>query len=1124
MKRVLIVLLGALLLALALIVGTVVFLAATEGGTRFLAGQAERFGPVRFTDVSGALLREIRIGRIEVELPDQRLTVDGFGASVRMMPLLFENHLIVDELTADALTLVGGAPGSDENVPPPPLELPYLPLDVDVGRVVIERLELPGVFPMRIAGSASWRQQGLVVHELNVISEVIAGTVTGRIGSGRNPELEARVSWSLPDRAWGGSGELDGRVEALRVRHTLRGYVSVDAEGTGSLADVSEPYVDLDVRVHDLVFGETAIRGIGGVLRGTLWNLAAELTSQVTTPMVDPFRLDVVAYGPATGPLTLRNVTADALGGTQHAQGSVSWEDGVRVLLGGNVSGVDPARLREELRGELSAGFDFRYQDGLLGFGLGDITGRLNGRAVGGDVRINQQDDGWSFEPVRLTVGRNRLDGSARLRGSAFEVAGRIDAPALQALALGLTGDAAGTVELAGTWPALNGRVSLSSDRLAGFDAELVDAEVQAQLEDGVLKGTLTAARASRQQLVLERARLDADGPLEQVSWRLDWDAGRGAGVLRRLDAGVVLALGEARLDLLEQTWTLQQPAEVRMLEQRVELTPACITGGGASACVERLVVAGERIETRGRLVRAPVALLRPWLPIRLTDAGYLEGDWSLHGELANLDGDISIAARALAYEAGAQAENIELPDIEAAGTVVDGALALRIAATSRAFSLIGTAELEALRADAALAGTLEAAASDLSPLRAFDQRLETLAGALSGRLTIGGTPRVPRVRGNLRLVDGRITLADPGLALTDVRIGLNLDDSGTFDLRGTARQDQDELRLTASGAGLFTEAMEIRAILEGEGIDARHPDWEITMSPDLNFTYETGRGWVRGRLEVPKAEVRLAALPTSVPSPSPDVVVVGRDDAAGRSEENWLRANVDVVLGDDVVLKALGITAELEGALQARLDAQGQTSLRGTVDITGGQLTTQGQTLTIESGSVVYNGPVTRPYIDLRAIREIEDTTPEVVVGLHIRGDADNLTSTVFSEPAMAETRALSFLVLGRDISEETTGDDSSRLVAAAINLGLARSGGIRSELMRMTGLDELSATAEAEDSFAIVAGKRITDDIYVRYTYNTLSAVGAFLVRYELGRNWLLEARSGEQSAMDLMYSLER
>jgi translocation and assembly module TamB len=179
---------------------------------------------------------------------------------------------------------------------------------------------------------------------------------------------------------------------------------------------------------------------------------------------------------------------------------------------------------------------------------------------------------------------------------------------------------------------------------------------------------------------------------------------------------------------------------------------------------------------------------------------------------------------------------------------------------------------------------------------------------------------------------------------------------------------------------------------------------------------------------------------------------------------------------------------------------------------------------LTIESGSVVYNGPVARPYIDLRAVRVIEDTTPEVKVGLHIRGDANNLTSTVFSEPAMSETRALSFLVLGRDVEEETASDDSSQLVAAAINLGLSRSKGITAGLMRRTGLDELSASAEAEDSFAIVAGKRLTDDIYVRYTYNTLSAVGAFLVRYELTRRWQLEAQSGEQSAMDLLYKFEK
>jgi translocation and assembly module TamB len=164
------------------------------------------------------------------------------------------------------------------------------------------------------------------------------------------------------------------------------------------------------------------------------------------------------------------------------------------------------------------------------------------------------------------------------------------------------------------------------------------------------------------------------------------------------------------------------------------------------------------------------------------------------------------------------------------------------------------------------------------------------------------------------------------------------------------------------------------------------------------------------------------------------------------------------------------------------------------------------------------------RPYIDLRAVREIDDVTPRVKVGLHIRGDADNLTSSVFADPSMSDTRALSFLILGRDIDQETASDDSGQLMAAAINLGLSRSKGITSELMRRTGLDELSASAESSESFAIIAGKRVTDALYVRYTYDTLAAVGVFLVRYELTDRWQLEAQSGEESAMDLMYSFEK
>jgi translocation and assembly module TamB len=140
--------------------------------------------------------------------------------------------------------------------------------------------------------------------------------------------------------------------------------------------------------------------------------------------------------------------------------------------------------------------------------------------------------------------------------------------------------------------------------------------------------------------------------------------------------------------------------------------------------------------------------------------------------------------------------------------------------------------------------------------------------------------------------------------------------------------------------------------------------------------------------------------------------------------------------------------------------------------------------------------------------------------VGLRIQVNVNRLTSTVYSEPAMAENRALGYLILGRDIEAEQTDEDSNRLLTAAINLGLSQSKSLTSKLKQISGLDELSAVAESEESFAIAAGKRISDQLFLRYTYNTLTAASAVLISLHLTDRWSLEAQSGEYSAMDLLY----
>lgn len=1117
------ILLGALLLMLAIAAGTVAFLAATDRGTRFLADQAERFLPLELDDASGALLGEIRVGELIYRLEGQTLRITELNVAVQAMPLLFDNQLVVDRVSAALVALEGTGAAAADSGPPPALELPFIPLTIDVASFEVDRLAIKPVFPMALRGSAAWLADGLVIRALEITSEIVDLSVTGELGTGTNPSLSAAVSWSVPDTEWGGQGSLEGRVNQFQLQHTLRGFVSGDAQGTGSLAVLTEPAVDLQVALDDLVFGETAVRNIDGRLEGTLANLTADAAAEVTVPGIEPFAAEISAYGPVNGPLTIGNVTAAAAGGTQQAQGSVAWADAVRVSLGGYLRGVVLGQLYPAVEGTLDSAFQLLYQDQALAVTLTDMSGTFAGRPIDGEVHLAQVPDGWSLEPLRLRVGDNLLSGSGHLAGDTVSLDASIDAANLAALDLGAGGDLRGDVRLSGTWPELDGRADLESGNLSGFGAEFAGARIAASMTDGVLDAEVQASTAGTDALVLQRPSLSADGPLQELNWRLAWASGDASGALLQRDRAMLARLDEFRFQALERTWNLQDVTRVRVEAGRIEISGACIAAGEAAACVRTFSFADGRIETSGELQRAPVGLLQPWLPVRLAEAGYLEGSWSLAGEPSDPRGELTLAARQLAFVPATEDEAVDLPDIEASGQVGDGALNVRLAATDQAFRVVGDVALQPLGADGNLSGALDVAVSDLAPVRVLDQRLETVSGRIDGRLALSGGPAAPRAEGRFTLADGVVALNNPDLRLTAVNARLRIDDGGTFELDGSARQQDDEVRVAASGSGLFGGLMTARATLVGEHLQARHPDWEITVSPDLEFNYTGGSSQLRGRVEVPEAEVRLNTLPQSVPSPSEDVVVVGRDRES-TVDAQQLRVNVEVVLGEDVTLKALGITAELQGSLRARLDAQGRTTLRGTLDVTGGVLSAQGQTLAIESGTVVYNGPVTRPYIDIRAVRIIETVTPQVKVGLHIRGDADNLTSSVFSEPPMADARALGFLILGRDIEQDSSEGDGGQLMAAAINLGLSRAKGLTSELMRMTGLDELSASAEAQDSFDIIAGKRVTDDLYVRYTYNTLSALGTFLVRYELTDRWSLEAQSGEQSAMDLMYSVEK
>ena len=72
--------------------------------------------------------------------------------------------------------------------------------------------------------------------------------------------------------------------------------------------------------------------------------------------------------------------------------------------------------------------------------------------------------------------------------------------------------------------------------------------------------------------------------------------------------------------------------------------------------------------------------------------------------------------------------------------------------------------------------------------------------------------------------------------------------------------------------------------------------------------------------------------------------------------------------------------------------------------------------------------------------------------------------------------------------------------------------------------GLDELSVRggATSADATTVVLGKRLSRDFYVAYERSLSGILGTLYIFYDLSRRVTVRAQTGEQSAIDLIFTL--
>jgi translocation and assembly module TamB len=115
---------------------------------------------------------------------------------------------------------------------------------------------------------------------------------------------------------------------------------------------------------------------------------------------------------------------------------------------------------------------------------------------------------------------------------------------------------------------------------------------------------------------------------------------------------------------------------------------------------------------------------------------------------------------------------------------------------------------------------------------------------------------------------------------------------------------------------------------------------------------------------------------------------------------------------------------------------------------------------------------------------------------------------------------------VLGRSASG--SGGEAALLQQAALALLGGRGRGPSASLTQALGLDELSFSSNngsGSDTAAgatVTIGKRLSQDFYVAYESGLAGTMGVFTIFYDLSRRLTLRARTGEQSAIDLIWTL--
>ncbi|WP_458069811.1 translocation/assembly module TamB domain-containing protein [Rhodanobacter sp. BL-MT-08] len=840
-----------------------------------------------------------------------------------------------------------------------------------------------------------------------------------------------------------------------------------------------------------------------------------------------------------------------ARGGMQ-VNGTLTLKPALAWQVDATADQLDPGQLLADWNGSLN--FDIASH-GTLPQNRPDVTleirklsGTLRQRAIKGDGSLHLSPDEVVDGQLNLASGGSTVGINAKRSGTGATAANDI-ALNLAVTSLGdwlpdAGGRLNGAFHIRGRQPKLVVDGQLQGQSIAYQQQRVTGLQLDANVPDISNPGgkfNLQLHGVNAGGLLFSQISLLASGTAAQHSLNLD---ARGTQLSATLALSGSLKGADWRGTLSTLTLQpqglpglrLQQPSQLAYVGGAISLSEACLSAGDPLLCVQARQDKAGNLDASYRLRQLPLALLmnaagEANLPMRAD--GTLEGNGSIRRNAAGaLSGSASMTSAhgRVTYTDHAEAPLITYDQLAINATLSPDSQHVELhAGLDSGGRLDG--QMTVSGAQQALAGQLDLRLNRLGFVELLTSDLANVKGALGGRFRLAGTLKQPSVLGNATLSGFAAEVPVAGLKLTQGKLVVSALDSQDFRLDGTVQSGKGSLAI-GGNIGLGTSAQTLVTLKGSQFTAADIPAAKVVVSPDLSIHQDAKGITVGGAVTLDSADINLEKLPgAGATKASPDIVLVDQkqQDKERADASLPISAQVKVDLGGKTHLAGKGLDGRLSGQLTVSETPGRATTGRGQIGIDG-TYKAYGQNLQIENGQLLFaTTPIDNPGLNIRAVRKINPNNTiddGQVVGLLIAGTAQRPSITVFSNPVMQQSDALSYLITGKPLSD-VKGGEGSAVSSAAQALGSAGGNLLAKSIGTRLGVDDIGVTSSdaLNGSSAFTVGKYLSPRLYLSYGVGLFDPGQVITLRYRLTQRWNFEAQNATDfNRASLNYRYER